>query len=191
MSAVAGGRRHLRRPGRLKITRFAYIERKRKKKREKTPTRCDDMHLSRLENGNRVAAEAFAVSCWSPIGIIYQTGRKRYFARTDIDKNDTGNSRNCLTDRRERVAISGADRKWKETASRKRRCDNSLIFLAYHSVVLVARTLLATWKLSQVAEDVELMMRHLDVLFEEDPSDALVARRRRQWAQVRPVPVVI
>lgn len=58
-------------------------------------------------------------------------------------------------------------------------------------MVFVTRALLATWKLSQIPEDVELMMGHLDVLFEEDPSDALVARRRRQRAQVRPVPVVI
>lgn len=58
-------------------------------------------------------------------------------------------------------------------------------------MVLVARALLATWELSQIAEDVELMVGYLDVLFEEDPSDALVARRRRQRAQVRPVPVVI
>lgn len=93
------GRRHLRRPGRLKIAVGSRIssERERKKKREKTPTRYDDMHLSRLENGNRVAAEAFAVSCWSPIGIIYQTGRKRYLARRRIlRENDTGNSRNFV-----------------------------------------------------------------------------------------------
>lgn len=58
-------------------------------------------------------------------------------------------------------------------------------------MILVTRTLLAAGKLSQIAENVQLMMRHLDVLFEEDPSDALVARRRRQRAQVRPVAVIV
>lgn len=66
-----------------------------------------------------------------------------------------------------------------------------MTFLAYRPVILVARALLATWELPQIAEDVELMVGHLDVLFEEDPSDALVARRRRQRAQIRPVPVVV
>ncbi|OAD62670.1 hypothetical protein WN48_07022, partial [Eufriesea mexicana] len=42
-----------------------------------------------------------------------------------------------------------------------------------------------------IAEDVELMMRHLDALLEEDPSDALVARWRRQRTQIRPVAVII
>jgi len=55
----------------------------------------------------------------------------------------------------------------------------------------VTRAFLATWELSQIAEDVELMMGHLDVFFKEDPSDALVARRRRQRAQVRPVSIVV
>lgn len=50
---------------------------------------------------------------------------------------------------------------------------------AYRSVILVAWALLATWKLSQITENVQLMMGHLDILFEEDPSDALVTRRRR------------
>lgn len=58
-------------------------------------------------------------------------------------------------------------------------------------MILVARALLAARKLSQIAEDVQLAMGHLDVLFEEDPSDALVAGRRRQGAQVRPVAVVV
>lgn len=66
-----------------------------------------------------------------------------------------------------------------------------MIFLAYHSVILVARTFFATRELSQIAKDVELMMGHLDVLFKEDPGDTLVARRRRQRAQVRPVSVVV
>jgi len=66
-----------------------------------------------------------------------------------------------------------------------------VIFLAYHPVILVTGALLATRELSQIAEDVELMMRHLDVFFEEDPSDALVAWRRRQRAQIRPVSVVV
>lgn len=57
-----------------------------------------------------------------------------------------------------------------------------MTFLTYHPVILVARAFLATWELSQIAEDVELMMGHLDVFFKEDPSDALVARRRRQRA---------
>lgn len=35
------------------------------------------------------------------------------------------------------------------------------------------------------------MVGDLDVLFEEDPSDALVARRRRQRAQVRPVAIIV
>lgn len=63
--------------------------------------------------------------------------------------------------------------------------------LAYRSVILVTRTFLAARKLSEIAENVQLMMGHLDVLFEEDPSDALVARRRRQRAQVRPVAVIV
>lgn len=62
---------------------------------------------------------------------------------------------------------------------------------AYRSVILVTRALLATWKLSQIAENVQLMMRNLDVLFEENPSDTLVAWRRRQRAQVRPVAVIV
>ena len=58
-------------------------------------------------------------------------------------------------------------------------------------MILVTRALLAAWKLSQIAENVQLMVGHLDILFEEDPSDALVARRRRQRAQIRPVAVIV
>lgn len=68
---------------------------------------------------------------------------------------------------------------------------SSVIFLAYRPVIFVTRAFFATRELSQIAEDVELVMGHLDVLFEEDPGDALVARRRRQRAQVRPVPVIV
>lgn len=62
---------------------------------------------------------------------------------------------------------------------------------AYRSVILVARAFLAAWKLSQIAENVQLMMGDLDILFEEDPSNAFVARRRRQRAQVRPVAIIV
>lgn len=44
-------------------------------------------------------------------------------------------------------------------------------------MILVAWTLLASREFSQVAEYVELIMRHFDEFFEQDPSDTLVARR--------------
>ena len=86
------GRRHLRRSEHLKIAVSGSIRIYRaqeKEKKKKTPIRCDDMHLPRQENGNRVAAEAFAVSCSSPIE-IHLSNRVKDILRG----NDTGNSRN-------------------------------------------------------------------------------------------------
>lgn len=89
-----------------------------------------------------------------------------------------------------RTLVRKASRKDEEERVTAERYISSRVN-AYRSVILVTRALLAAWKLSQIAENVQLMVGHLDILFEEDPSDALVARRRRQRAQIRPVAVIV
>lgn len=61
----------------------------------------------------------------------------------------------------------------------------------HRSVIVMAGTLVAARELSQVAEDVQLVMGDLDVLLEQDPSYALVARWGCQRAKISPVPVVV
>lgn len=62
---------------------------------------------------------------------------------------------------------------------------------SYRSVILMAGAFFSARELPQVAEDVELVMRYLDVLLKEDPSDALVAGWRGEGAQVRPVAAIV
>lgn len=72
-------------------------------------------------------------------------------------------------------------------AKRQRRTE----VINHHAVILVAGALLATRKLAQIAENVELMVRNLDEALEQDPGDALVAGWSRQRAEVGPVAVVV
>lgn len=58
-------------------------------------------------------------------------------------------------------------------------------------MILVARAFFSTREFSQIAENIQLMMGHLDALLEKNPGDALVARRCRQRSQVRPITIVI
>lgn len=58
-------------------------------------------------------------------------------------------------------------------------------------MIIVTRAIISTREFSQIAENVELVMRNFDEALEQDPGDALVARGRRQGAQIGPVTVVI
>jgi hypothetical protein len=61
----------------------------------------------------------------------------------------------------------------------------------HDAVILMAGTFFATRKLAEIAKNVELVVRNLDVALEEYPGDAFVAGWSCQRAQVSPVAVVI
>lgn len=130
----------------LHLVTFMYRSERKKKRREK-----NKICISWLENGNRGAAEAFAVTF---IAIhLSNEGRKQ---REDVRKAIRG--------------IMGILVKWGKGAlaslpvwkvSMKDEWEKLRFNVinvsgrkAYRSVILVTRAFLATWKLSQIAENV-------------------------------------